>query len=218
MRVGLGLVWLAAAWLSGASGDRLARSHSSAARSTVCFAAFNDPRARFLRRGEPAAGTARRSRRGRGRSRRCRRRVPSTVGVSVLAAIAIVPQPVLAAFLGGISAGLGVAGVLGCGATTDPSLLPRRAPGSRLPQVTRTLRRVQNWVLTELDSGERVDLGAARPRALGRGRLLDRRRLARRGRRRGRRLALHRAPALQGHRAATARSRSPRSSTGSAAS
>ena len=62
---------------------------------------------------------------------------------------------------------------------------------------------VQRYVLTELDSGERVDLRAARARALGRDRLLDRRRLARRDGRQGRRLALHRAPALQGLGAAT---------------
>ncbi len=53
------------------------------------------------------------------------------------------------------------------------------------------------------------DLGAARPRPLGHRRLLDRRRVARRDRREGRRLALHRAPALQGD-AATQRARDRR--------
>ena len=65
-------------------------------------------------------------------------------------------------------------------------------------RLTRTIRRMENWVLTELDSGERVISERLAARPLGRGRLLDRRRLARRDRREGRRLALHRAPALQG--------------------
>jgi hypothetical protein len=38
--------------------------------------------------------------------------LPSTVGVSVLAAIAAVPSPTLTALLGGISAGLGVAAAI----------------------------------------------------------------------------------------------------------
>ncbi len=86
----------------------------------VSFAAFNDPRARFLRSGEPQpappdaeiASSLRQA---------LQATLPSTVGVSVLAAIALVPQPVLSAFLGGISAGLGVAGLYAA-VRTDPAL------------------------------------------------------------------------------------------------
>ena len=57
---------------------------------------------------------------------------------------------------------------------------------------------MQKYVLSELDSGERViSEQVASVRSVV-GRLLDRRGLARRARRPGRRLALHRAPALQG--------------------
>ena len=72
--------------------------------------------------------------------------------------------------------------------------------------------------LTELPGGERViceRLPGVRSVALG---LLDRRRLARRAGRAGRCLALHRAPAVQGHRALRRRRRSRSCSTSSAAS
>ena len=39
--------------------------------------------------------------------------LPSTLGVNVLAAVAIVPQPELTAILGGVSAGLGLAALVG---------------------------------------------------------------------------------------------------------
>jgi len=38
--------------------------------------------------------------------------LPSTVGVSALAAVSLGFEPTLSAFLGGISAGLGIAGAL----------------------------------------------------------------------------------------------------------
>ena len=47
--------------------------------------------------------------------------LPSTLGVTALAAIALVPQPVLAALLGGVCAGLGLAALLSLG-RIDPSL------------------------------------------------------------------------------------------------
>jgi hypothetical protein len=47
--------------------------------------------------------------------------MPSTVGVSILAAIALVPQPALAALLGGISAGLGIAALISVW-SVDPTL------------------------------------------------------------------------------------------------
>ena len=67
----------------------------------------------------------------------------------------------------------------------DSSTAPTPRAGSREAGGTRRVRSraMQNWVLTELDSGERVISRAARPRPLGHRRLLDRRRVARRDRR-----------------------------------
>ena len=47
--------------------------------------------------------------------------LPSTVGVSALAAVSLAFQPTLAAFLGGISTGLGIAGAL-YALRADPTL------------------------------------------------------------------------------------------------
>ena len=119
IRIALGVVWLVAARLAGASGVSAILAFLGGAFAVV-FAAFNDPRSRFLRRDEPQpapAGAVVASR----LHQALQATVPSTVGVTVLAAIALVPQPVLAAFLAGISAGLGVAGLLAA-VRTDPSL------------------------------------------------------------------------------------------------
>ena len=83
---------------------------------------------------------------------------------------------------------------------------------------TRVEPRMHNWVLTELDSGERViseRLDHVRSVAIGYwiGAGSRDETDAKAGR-----LALHRAPAVQGLEPATRRSRSPRSSTSSAAS
>jgi hypothetical protein len=119
IRVVLGLVWLVAARLVGAGGAASLLAFLGGG-FAVCFAAFNDPRARFLRRREPEPAPADAVVAGRLRQA-LQATLPSTVGVSVLAAIALVPQPVLSAFLGGISAGLGLAGILAA-VRTDPSL------------------------------------------------------------------------------------------------
>jgi hypothetical protein len=87
----------------------------------IAFTIFNDPRARFLRRDvDPLplpedAVIAPRVRQALAAT------LPSTVGVTVLAAIALVPQPVLAALLGGVCAGLGLAATFSLG-RIDPSL------------------------------------------------------------------------------------------------
>ena len=47
--------------------------------------------------------------------------LPSTVGVSALAVVSLAFQPTLAAFLGGISTGLGIAGAL-YALRADPTL------------------------------------------------------------------------------------------------
>ncbi|HEY2326194.1 MAG TPA: hypothetical protein VGH52_01780 [Gaiellaceae bacterium] len=126
IRVALGLVWVVAARIAGASSTSVWLAAATAVFAMV-FLYFNDPRARFLpRRGEvqpfPEDGVI-----ASPAQQAFRALFPSTIGVSVLAAIAVVPRPVLAAFLGGISAGLGVAGVVGA-LRTAPDLYydPRR--------------------------------------------------------------------------------------------
>lgn len=119
IRVLLGIVWIAAAIPAGAGkGPALLAAASSA--FIIVFIAFNDPRSRF--RGDPAikdmppgAQVAP------WLEQALRATLPSTVGVSVLAAIALYPQPIMSAFLGGVSVGLGAAGVL-AGLLQDPAL------------------------------------------------------------------------------------------------
>jgi hypothetical protein len=108
IRLGLAVVWLAAARAAGspAAGALLAFAGGA---FVIAFTLFNDPRARFLRRDDPKpaptdATIASRLRQALGAT------LPSTLGVSVLAAIALFFEPTLTALLGGISAGLGLAG------------------------------------------------------------------------------------------------------------
>ena len=120
IRVVLGAVWLVAARVAGspATGATLAFAGGA---FLIVFSLFNDPRSRFLRRGDAreapedvlVAGRVRQA---------LHATLPSTVGVSVLAAVALVFQPTLSAFLGGISAGLGIAGLL-YAFRADPGLL-----------------------------------------------------------------------------------------------
>ena len=97
IRVALGLLWVVAARISGASSASAWLAFATAAFAMV-FLYFNDPRARFQQRVRTTPVSLLSS------------LYPSTIGLSVLAAIAVVPQPILAAFLGGLSAGLGLAG------------------------------------------------------------------------------------------------------------
>lgn len=119
IRLGLGLVWLAAARLAGAPGTGAVLAFAGGAFLTV-FTLYNDPRSRFLRRPEPQEappGTV-----VAGRLRQAlSATLPSTVGVSGLAAIALVFEPTLTALLGGVSGGLGLAGAL-YALRADPAL------------------------------------------------------------------------------------------------
>jgi hypothetical protein len=87
----------------------------------IAFAIFNDPRSRFRQQQieplllPPEAVVAPWSRQA------LAAMLPSTLGVTALAAIAVVPRPVLAALLGGVCAGLGLATLLSLG-RIDPSL------------------------------------------------------------------------------------------------
>ena len=87
----------------------------------IVFVIFNDPRARFVRREvEPlewphGASVAPLWRQALAAT------LPSTAGVTVLALVACVFRPVLAALLAGVCAGLGVAAMLSL-ARLDPAL------------------------------------------------------------------------------------------------
>lgn len=110
IRLGLGVMWVAIARLAGASSAAALLAFAGGAFVT-CFSLFNDPRSRFLRGGAPQpapadAPVARPLRQALAAT------LPSTLGVSVLAAIAVAFSPALTALLGGISAGLGLAGAL----------------------------------------------------------------------------------------------------------
>ena|SRR5690348_11566267 len=110
IRIVLGAVWLVAARLAGAPGTGAVLAFAGGA-FLIVFTLFNDPRSRFLRRGD-----AREAPEGVLVASRVRQALsatlPSTVGVSALAAVSLAFQPTLSALLGGISAGLGIAGAL----------------------------------------------------------------------------------------------------------
>lgn len=120
IRLALGVLWLVGAHAMGLATAAAFLAFAVGVLGTT-FAALNDPRARFRREeAEPAdappdAIVAPRWRQALAAT------LPSTVGVSILAAIAVVPQPTLAALLGGVSAGLGLAALISVW-SVDPSL------------------------------------------------------------------------------------------------
>ena len=110
IRIILGAVWLVAARVAGspATGALLAFAGGA---FVIVFTLFNDPRSRFLSRGEAKEApedvhVASRIHQA------LHATIPSTAGVSALAAVSLAFEPTLAALLGGISAGLGIAGAL----------------------------------------------------------------------------------------------------------
>jgi hypothetical protein len=119
IRVVLGMVWLGAARIAGSPGTGALLAFAGGA-FVIVFTLFNDPRSRFLRGGEakdapPGVVVASRGRQA------LHATLPSTVGVSALAAVSLAFEPTLSAFLGGISAGLGIAGALSA-LRADPTL------------------------------------------------------------------------------------------------
>ena len=120
VRFGLGLLALGAARVAGAATGPALLAFVLGLLG-ITFTIFNDPRARFLRRDvEPEALPPDSVLASPGRHLLAAM-LPSTVGVTVLAAIAVVPRPVLAALLGGVCAGLGLAALFSLG-RLDPSL------------------------------------------------------------------------------------------------
>ena len=127
IRIVLGCAWLLAARAAGAGETSALLAFGSGAFFFV-FLAFNDPRSRFLPRSAPRplppeATLAAPPRQA------FAALFPSTAGLAVLAAIVVVPKPVLAALLGGIILGLGVAGLMRA-FFVDPSLLFDRRTGA----------------------------------------------------------------------------------------
>jgi hypothetical protein len=127
IRLALAVVWLVAARIAGAGSTPALLAFATGLAGFV-FLAFNDPRAAFRTGAEPKPAPLD-STIARPLRQALEATVPSTVGVSVLAAIAVVPYPVLAAFLGGVSAGLGVGG-LAAAWGTDPALLVEPRSGA----------------------------------------------------------------------------------------
>ena len=119
IRIVLGAVWLVAARIAGSPGTGALLAFAGGA-FLIVFTLFNDPRSRFLRRGEARAAPADAAVAS-PLKQALHATLPSTVGVSALAAVSLVFQPTLAAFLGGISAGLGIAGAL-YALKADPTL------------------------------------------------------------------------------------------------
>ena len=111
IRLGLGLLLLGAARVAGAQNGPALLAFVLGVFG-ITFVIFNDPRARFVQGTvEPlelpvGAEIAPRWRQALAAT------MPSTVAVAALAAIALVPEPTLAALLAGVEAGLGVAAVL----------------------------------------------------------------------------------------------------------
>jgi len=119
IRIGLGVLWLVAARLAGAAGPSAVLAFGGST-FVVVFLSFNDPRHAFLHGGEPEPAPLDATY-ARPLEQALAATLPSTVGVGVLALAAVAWQPILTALLGGISAGLGVAGVLRA-LTVDPAL------------------------------------------------------------------------------------------------
>ena len=119
IRVVLGVMWLLAARIAGSPGTGALLAFAGGA-FVIAFTLFNDPRSRFFRRGDAKDAPA--DVRVASRVRQAlHATLPSTLGVSALAAVSLAFQPTMTAFLGGISAGLGIAGAF-YAVRADPSL------------------------------------------------------------------------------------------------
>lgn len=111
LRLGLSIVWLAAARTAGARAGPALLLFAVGAFALV-FLAFNDPRDGFRRApGEPARLPADATV-APAWMHAVHAAFPSTVGVSLLAAVTLAFKPELSAFLAGVLAGLGLAALL----------------------------------------------------------------------------------------------------------
>jgi hypothetical protein len=126
LRLALGIVWLVSARAAGGAAGSTLVAFAVGAFGTA-FLVSNDPRARFRR----AAGLAEQlpddARVAPAWLHAAHAALPSTVGVSILAGLALAFRPVLTALLAGILAGLGLAALV-LAYRIDPRLYvePRR--------------------------------------------------------------------------------------------
>lgn len=112
LRLALGAVWLVAGRAAGVRSGDAALLLFLAGAFGAAFLIWNDPRARFRSTSVEVAALP-----GDARVEPAWRHLlsasfPSTIGVSVLAAVTLVFEPALAVLLGGILAGLGIAALL----------------------------------------------------------------------------------------------------------
>jgi uncharacterized membrane-anchored protein YitT (DUF2179 family) len=110
LRLLLSMIWLAAARVVGGAATSTLVAFAAGA-FAMAFLVPNDPRARFRRQAEPTELPADASI-APAWLHAVHAALPSTVGVSVLAAITLAFKPTLTALLGGILAGLGLAALL----------------------------------------------------------------------------------------------------------
>ncbi|MBA3842454.1 MAG: hypothetical protein H0X39_07510 [Actinobacteria bacterium] len=120
IRLLLGLLAAGAAVLAGAAGRSAVLAFVVGALG-ITFVIFNDPRARFLQRDVEPLPLPAGVEVAPGWRQALAATFPSTVGVSVLAIVALFTKPTLAALLGGVCAGLGLAALISL-ARTDPGL------------------------------------------------------------------------------------------------
>jgi len=127
IRLALGAAWLVGARIAGAApGPAYAAFGIGAV--LIAFVALNDPRARVLRREPRPLPEGEEIRLDPPWRHAVAAAFPSTVGLTILAAVTVVPAPVLTAILAGATAGLGLAAALSLPGL-DESLLvdPRRS-------------------------------------------------------------------------------------------
>jgi hypothetical protein len=111
LRLGLGIVWLCAARAVGGSGTAELLAFAVGA-FAMTFLVWNDPRTGFRRAQGKAAALPDDASVAPAWLHAVHAAFPSTVGVSVLAAITLAFNPTLTALLAGVLAGLGLAALL----------------------------------------------------------------------------------------------------------
>jgi hypothetical protein len=112
LRLGLSLAWLAAASAAGASGRSALLAYAAGAFG-MAFLLSNDPRPHFRRASSEPAELPEDATVAPAWKHALHAALPSTVGVSVLAAITLAFQPTLSALLAGFLCGMGLVALLG---------------------------------------------------------------------------------------------------------
>ena len=127
LRLALSVVWLVAAWAAGAPGGSAYLAFVAGVFASMLLVT-NDPRARFRGAGGPPEPLPADARVAPAWAHAVHAALPSTVGVSVIAAVSLAFKPTLAALFAGILAGLGGAALLVLFRGLDPRLYiePRR--------------------------------------------------------------------------------------------